>query len=287
MSYEFNKLLDNLEEKAKVSNRINPEDYKDIDGLWVCGKCKTKKQCEVIDPTGRKRTPFCLCKCMSDKLKKEEEDLKKYELSMKIKDLRQTGFPDQEMINFTFNNDDNENQSLSHTAKQYVKNFNKMLEDGKGLILYGSVGTGKTFAAACIANSLIDKGHPCMVTNFSRLINKLSGMFEGKQSYLDMINKVDLLVIDDLAAERDTEYMNEIVFNIIDARYRSNKPLIITTNLTLQELQNPTDPKKKRTYSRLMSMCIPVKVNGNDRRKQKRKENYKEYQDMLGLDKIF
>lgn len=224
---------------------------------------------------------------MNDKLKQEEEDLKKHELNMKIKNLRQTGFPDKDMINFTFKNDDGSNRDLSHTAKQYVENFKKMLEDGKGLVLYGDVGTGKTFAAACIANSLIDRGHPCMVTNFSRLINKLSGMFEGKQAYLDMINKVDLLVIDDLAAERDTEYMNETVYNIIDARYRSNKPLIITTNLTIEDLQNPADPKKKRTYSRLLELCIPVKVKGADRRKKKGKENYHEYQELLGLKKIF
>lgn len=202
-----------------------------------------------------------------------------------INELRKMGFPDEEMRSWTFENDDHANPKVSKVAKSYVENFPLMLKEGMGLMFHGNVGSGKTYIAACIANALIDQGYPCMVTNFARLINTISGMYEGKQQYIDGLNKFDLLVIDDLAAERDTEYMNETVQNIIDNRYRCGKPLIVTTNLKAKEFQNPTDVKKERTYSRLRKLCIPVKVIGADRRKKQLENNYKKYEELLGLTK--
>ena len=77
--------------------------------------------------------------------------------------------------------------------------------------------------------------------------------------------------------------MDEIVQSIIDSRYRSGKPLIVTTNLTAQELKNPLDIRKQRVYSRLFEMCIPIEVKGKDRRKEKLKSSYDELAGLLGL----
>jgi len=77
--------------------------------------------------------------------------------------------------------------------------------------------------------------------------------------------------------------MGEIVQNIIDSRYRSGKPLIVTTNLTGEELQNPADIRKQRTYSRLYEMCIPFCVKGNDRRQKKLRSDYAGVKNLLGL----
>ena len=137
---------------------------------------------------------------------------------------------------------------------------------GKGLLLFGNVGTGKTFYAACIANALIDRGIPCLVTNFARIANTVQGFFEGRQEYYDSLNRFPLLLIDDLAAERKTEYMQEIVFNVIDSRYRAGLPLIVTTNLTREEMQHPADITYQRIFSRLFEMCTPIEIYGKDRR---------------------
>ena len=216
-------------------------------------------------------------------MKAEEEALKKREQIARIEELRRSGFPDSEMKSFTFCKDDGANPKLSTVCKRYVDNFEEMKAKHKGLLLFGDVGTGKTFLGACIANALIDKGYGCMVTSFSRISNTLSGTFEGKQDYIDKLNKFDLLVIDDLASERDTEYMNEIVMTIIDSRYRIGKPLIITTNLTSEELKNPADIKKQRVYSRLLELCIPVEVKGADRRKKKLMSDFAEFNEILGI----
>lgn len=278
---DFSRIIDDIAANAEKNIQRSEEDYIK-DGLLYCHKCNTPKQVE-IELFGQIRKPYCLCQCEIERREKEEIERKKRELEIRIKDLRRMGFPDSEMSSWRFESDDRTNEKLSSVARKYVDHFDEMKEKGKGLLFFGTVGTGKTFMAACIANALIDKGHPCLVTNFARLTNTISGMFEGKQEYIDGLDRFDLLVIDDLASERDTEYMNEIVMNIIDARYRSGKPLIITTNLTGTELKNPADVKKQRIYSRLFEICIPFEVKGADRRQTKLKNDYDELSDILGL----
>lgn len=270
-----------IEKRAEQNSKFNEGDYIE-DGLLYCGKCRTAKQARV-EVFGMVRTPYCLCKCEAERKNAEEEEFKKQQRMLEISKMRQMGFPDSEMHRWTFSADDGADAKTTKIALKYVENFDTMRKHGKGLLFYGTVGTGKTFHAACIANALIDRGYPCLVTNFARLVNTLQGMFEGKQQYIDSLNQFDLLVIDDLAAERDTEYMNEIVQNIIDSRYRAGLPTIITTNLSAEEIKNPADVRKQRTYSRLLEMCLPVQVSGKDRRKAKLKADYSEFGDLLGL----
>jgi DNA replication protein DnaC len=268
---------------VKASEALrDAEDYIGPDGLMWCGKCNTPKQARV-EFMGKVRTPYCLCKCMTEKRDAEEAAWKMQQQLDRVRRLRKMGFPDAEMTRWTFERDDQVNEHLSTVARKYVDNFAEMRKRGKGLLLFGDVGRGKSFMAACIANALIDQGHPCLVTNFARLTNTIQGMYSGKQEYIDGLDSFELLVIDDLASERDTEYMQETVTSIIDARYRSGKPLIITTNLTAQELKAPTDMRKQRIYSRLFEMCVPFEVKGSDRRKQRLKSEYDEMADLLGL----
>ena len=264
-------MMEELEQRSRESIHPGAEDYYQ-DGLLYCGKCHTAKQTRFTYK-GITRTPMILCNCEKERMRQEEEEEKRKEREQKIKRLRKMGFSDSEMQNWTFAQDDGENEKLTQIAQRYVEHFEEI--EGKGLLLYGSVGTGKTFIAACIANELIDRGHPCLVTNFARL--------ERDKDDLDRLNMFDLLVIDDLGMERDSEYMGEIVQSIIDARYRSGKSLIITTNLTAAELKNPSDVRKQRIYSRLFEMCIPVEAKGKDRRKERLKADYRDYADLLGI----
>jgi len=168
-------------------------------------------------------------------------------------------------------------------AKKYAENFKDFRKDGTGLLFYGGVGTGKTYIAAAIANALVDEGISAMVTNFARIANKMQESFEGRQAYLDSLNRFELLVIDDLAAERKTEFMQEIVFNVIDARYRSGKPMIITTNLPIEELSKPQDDSEKRTFDRILERCFPIEVKGASNRRRKIVEQYEDTKTKLGL----
>lgn len=274
--------IEKLAEQSMKSIKQEDGDYL-VDGLLYCGKCHTKKQTRIEGFDGKVFTPRVMCKCESNAHEKEQERFKQEERMVNIRNLRRMGFPDATMSRWTFDKDDRANEKISNIARNYVENFDVMKKKGKGLLLYGDVGTGKTFISACIANALIEQGKPCLVTNFARLTNTISGMYDGKQAYIDGLDRFSLLVIDDLASERDTEYMGEIVQNIIDARYRSGKPLIVTTNLTAEELKHPAEIRKQRIYSRLFEMCIPVEVKGKDRRKEKLKEDYAELEELLGI----
>lgn len=276
-------IIEGIAKASENTIQINDGDYIDSEGLLCCGKCHTRKQTIIVLANGKQLKPRCVCKCEQERMHEEEEKRKAKELEEKVKELRKMGFPDAEMSRFTFENDDRSNEYISDVAKRYADNFTTMYSKHKGLLLFGTVGTGKTYIAACIANALIDRGYTCLVTNFARLTNTINGMYDGKQEYIDGLDRFSLLVIDDLASERDTEYMNEIVTNIIDARYRSGKPMIVTTNLTSEELKNPRDVKKQRIYSRLMEMCIPLEVKGTDRRKKKLIDEKNEFDELLGL----
>lgn len=275
-------VINEIAAKAAESNEVQAGDYIQ-DGLLYCGKCNTKKQCKV-NILGNERTVYCLCKCAVEKREAERIEQLRREKILHIQKLRQLGFPDSDMQGWTFEKDDCSNKKISEVAHNYVNNFDEMKKRGKGLLLFGNVGTGKTFISACIANALIDEGHACLVTNFARLVNIIGGLFgEDKQDYIDNLDRFDLLVIDDLASERDTEYMGEVVQTIIDSRYRAGLPLIITTNLTSDELKHPAEIRKQRIYSRLFEMCVPVEVTGKDRRREKLKSEYNELGDLLGL----
>lgn len=257
-------------------------DYRNADGLLICGKCHAPKQ--VRQPfLGKVKVLSCACKCVVEHNRREADAKLKRDRMQYLDAMRRTGFPDAEMRKWTFDNDDGGNASLMSIARKYVANFDEMRSNGTGLLLYGNVGCGKSFAAACIANALIDNGTPCMMTNFARIINRLQESFAGRQKYIDNLSRFDLLVIDDMAVERNTEYVVEQVMTIIDARYRSGLPVVVTTNLTIGELADPADIRRQRVYSRLKEMCLPIEVTGADRRTRKMERNIMSAKSLLGL----
>lgn len=142
--------------------------------------------------------------------------------------------------------------------------------------------THNTYAACEVANALIDKGYPVLVTNFARIINALQATFE-KQEYIDSFNRFSLLVIDDLGIERNTEFAKEQVFNIIDSRYRAGLPMIITTNLSIDKIKKPDDIENGRIYDRILERCFPIEVSGQSRRRKAIKESYDDMKNLLEL----
>ena len=82
-----------------------------------------------------------------------------------------------------------------------------------------------------------------------------------RNAYIDSFKRYPLMIIDDLGVERNSEFAREQVFSVIDSRYRSELPMIVTTNLTLEELQHPEDLSRSRIYDRILERCLPIRVN--------------------------
>lgn len=276
-------IIDTISTRAARQYSETEGDYRNEDGLLMCGKCNTQKECVLTKKDGTTRTVRCACECSVAQNAKEAEEKRKRDRLQYLDSMRRTGFPDAEMREWTFAKSDHTDQRNENIARRYVANFNAMREQGTGLLLCGQVGTGKSFLAAAIANELISQGTPCLMTNFSRIISRVSEKFGGDQKYLDDLNRFDLLIIDDLGAERDTEFTWEKVMNVIDARYRAGLPLIITTNLGPKDFTDRGDIRRQRVFSRLKEMCVCLEVKGVDRRSKKMQDKLATAKSLLGL----
>lgn len=276
-------IIDTIGARAARQYSEAEGDYRSEDGLLMCGKCHAPKECVLHKSDGTTRTVLCACECSVARNAKEAEEKRKRDRMQYLDSMRRTGFPDAEMRKWTFTESDHADPKTENVARKYAANFNAMREKGIGLLLCGTVGTGKSFLAASIANALIDQGTPCLMTNFSRIISRISEKFGGDQKYLDDLNRFDLLIIDDLGAERDTEFTWEKVMDVIDARYRAGLPLIITTNLSMRQLSDQSDIRRQRVYSRLREMCVFLEVQGADRRGKKMQDKMADAKSLLGL----
>lgn len=250
------------------------EDYIGEDGLLYCGKCRTRKQ---FNPTfnGRVMIVSVPCKCEQERRQKEEEERRREEEIARVRRMKATCIHDKGLLDCTFANDDGSVKQMK-VAKWYVDTWKERKSQNDGLLLWGSIGTGKTFFAGCIANALIEQGESVLMTNFSKILNTLSGMYsEEKNEFIASLMRYSLLIIDDLGIERNTEYAKEQVYNIIDERYKAKLPLIVTTNLTLDDLKDSIELTQRRIYDRILSLCVPVSFYGESHRKQERIERTK------------
>lgn len=255
-------------------------EYMGDDGLLHCRICGGPRQTIITLPFegAQPRTVRCWCGCPT-----EEDRRKENERQERIERRRRACFRGTDMKSWNFDNDDQRRPELSAAMAKYAADFRQHLSDGNGLLLYGSVGTGKTYLAACVANAVITQGYSARMTNFTDISNDLWGA-EDKAVYMEELRRFDLLILDDLGAERKNEYMQEIVYNVIDARYRAGKPVIVTTNLSQDELAKPAEIGYGRIYDRILERCLPVKVDGHSRRRQDAGKNWGEMRRRLGME---
>lgn len=257
--------------EANVKSQLRDDDFIGEDGFLHCGKCGKSRQTRV-SVFGEDRVVWCICDCRKEELVKQDES----RIRDRIELLRRDGFNDPAMAESTFDKDDSPESEESVICRNYVKHFDGFYERGKGLLFYGGVGRGKTFYASCIANALMEKLHPVLVTSIGRYVRNMENDFGGRNDQIDYLNRFALVVFDDLGVERNTDYMNEQVYALIDGRIRSGKPMIVTTNATLETLRNPGNIANERIYDRVVANCVPVKFDGANVRRARAKDDYRD-----------
>lgn len=217
------------------------------------------KLINLLKKSGIWRVPVS-CRCRQNEIKQEERREEKRKLVMCIEQLQRAGISDRKYIQFTFQNDNLKNKKYSEICRKYVLEWETMKNENMGILFSGTVGTGKTFLACCIANALLEQLVPVCITNFPRMLNNIGKLGnDERQGFIDNLQKYDLLVIDDLGVERDTSYSAEQIYNVIDTRIRSNRPTIITTNLSIEDMEKTNNMQYHRIYDRVLEMC-PIRL---------------------------
>lgn len=186
----------------------------------------------------------------------------------------------QGLMDCTFDRDNGAVPQLAW-ARQYVEHWPEMRRENMGLLFWGPAWTGKTFAVACIANALVDlEVGVRMITLGEALLNLFGMSGEERIQYLEVLTTCGLLILDDFGVERRTLYAREQVYEIVNRRYLSGRPMVVTTNLTLKELKN-TDRDDSRIHDRVLERCVPVCFDGTSLRQEKTAERIKRMQTLL------
>ena len=269
--------------KAEAAAETETEYLDETTGLLRCRICGGKRQTilpAIPELNKPPRTVRCWCHCPTEQDKdKEREKQIKLEQRLSVC-FRGT----EELKNSRFDTEDGTGKpELVKAARLYADNFQHHLRDGMGLLYYGPVGTGKTFLAACIANDVLAQGYRVRLTNFSTLADEIWAVAD-KAAYIADLCRYDLVILDDLGVERKSEYMQEMVYKIVNARYVAGAPVIVTTNLTPDELTKTADIGYARTYDRLLEKCLPIKVDGRSRRRAAAAETWGEMRRQLGME---
>jgi DNA replication protein DnaC len=153
--------------------------------------------------------------------------------------------------------------------RRYVRAVDANLDAGRGLWIQGDVGTGKTTLAMLISKAALEAGRTVAIYSLPKLLARIRRTYDsepGGDSYLsffERLTSVDLLHIDDLGAEKRSDWVLEQLYALVNERYEARCSILITTNLPHPELEEQIG---SRTVSRLAQMCDEVEVRGEDRR---------------------
>lgn len=217
------------------------------------------------------------CDCLLkefEELKKKEDEIIRKEHQHNMKMAKLSKFKAMSIIDNKFNGSKFENSMLddSHMklAKVYSEKFIEKNGTNQGILFYGNCGTGKTHATSCIANYLMSNYKTVLILSMSTYLNKLRTEWsEAENKVIELVKECELLIIDDFGTESNTEWVSEKIFNLIDTRYRTNKAIIITTNLNYNKEIEKCDIKKvfgDRIRDRINEMCFPKLVKGTSKR---------------------
>lgn len=256
----------------------------------ICGVCGKPKECYPYIPTeeyegqppkNKRIYPFgvpvkvaCLCDCDVSKREKANRELLRDKVSVQRKYdcwgyVTEDGKERRNLTleNITFSNrGTKDNNKHIKACKKYISTISDRLDDGKGLLLCGKSGAGKTYAAICFANAVMDRMFKCYFKEQWQ-ITKLSQFDDDDKLEIKKLETSTFLVIDDFNPDKLNDYGREIIFNLFDARIKRGLPTIFTSNATENSIKNPINPSDKRIMDRIIENCHIIEDSSHNYRR--------------------
>lgn len=249
--------------------------------LAMCPECGAPRQMRLAWGGGE-MTVAVMCRCQSEELERREAARRAAEhmAAIEASPSHRLCLPADPSHEFGLGSDASRGFRV---VREYARHWDEMAAAGHGLALIGPPGTGKTFAAGCLANYLRHDGKAVLFTSVARAECVLWDAKGGERTrVLGGVRSYDLAIIDDLGAERDTAYMDSKAFDLVDACYRSGRPLVVTTNVPLARLKDPKGLARTRIYDRVLERCQPVIFDGPSFRAAKAAANREAVRKIIG-----
>lgn len=244
--------------------------------LMTCKTCGDNIE-KLVQLFGKTIKVNIICSCRKKELEEKQKAIEKEEKNQRLKTIKKNSLMEKSFYNKTFENWDFEkgDRKLYNLGTKYIENFKEIKEEGLGLLITGGVGNGKSYLSFAIANGLLKKGVPVVCISINGLLERIKETYsiwgkEGEWEIIKLLGNADLLVIDDLGTEQNTEWSISKIYTIIDSRYRNKLPTVVTTNYPVDILK---DRYGERTVDRLIEMCTTIESKGNSIRKINALEN--------------
>lgn len=287
-----------MQENATIITKaLGSLSYKEKQDIY-CQKCGKAKFMD-IKILGKIRRMSVMCDCEAKEYEAQKEREEQEQIQRRLNKFKSYSLMDKNFETSTFENWQfkGDNKKIYEFGLKYCENWGEMKKNNRGLIIQGTAGNGKTFLSFAIANELYKQGVAVMAISVSRILRLLQDSYRnndniGEMEILNTLSNVSLLILDDLGTESRTRWAYEKLYTIIDNRYRAKKPLIITTNLSNEQLRENLKivdfkagiiDSEERIYNRLVEVCATIKIKGTSWRILKGEENEKAMYKELGF----
>ena len=259
----------------KISNILKnqktwPENLESSSQAKACEKCGKEIKPVLIPVIEKAMIPACECE-YEEYMKQEQEREKRTEQEKYNRLLKNSGLG-KKFEGCSFNNWVNRAGTgrAYNQAFKYAVNIQENIKEGRGLIIFGKPGNGKTHLVAAITNKAIQERYTVIFERVPRLLAKLRNTYNGgtvnEGEIVDALIRSDLLILDDAGAEKCSEWTEQSLYTIIDERYTEELATIVTTNSDLEELERKIGP---RSMDRLLEMCEIVENRGTSYRQER------------------
>lgn len=249
----------------------------------ICPICSNEVPAIEIEVLGRKRWVQPICECEKQAKMEEVNRLVRAKEENEVRELFSISNIGDKYLNASFENFEVRpgSENAYKIAKHYAEHFDEY--GPESIMIWGEPGNGKTHLAAAVHNHLTEQGKVVVFISMPELLNKIKATFnednkETEEQILKALRICDLLIIDDLGAEKTSEWVQEKLFTIIDMRYKRQKPIMATSNIRPADL---IDKIGKRAYDRILEMSQPIENKATSYRREIAKQRLSKFDEIL------